>query len=256
MLSCKDEYLKYVLSMKKSEYTQRFYRRWQNPPGLHFFSVHYRETDLAIYAAQDLSHRAYELVKQYRKHIEDTIKKHPEFKTSLSPVNITSSHSIINEMLEKATLTGVGPMAGVAGAMAEYVGKELLSSTNEIIIENGGDIFIKTLKDRTVLVYAGEESPFKDMIRIKLRNRKNGFGVCTSSRSIGHSLSFGNTDAVVVIASSTIIADCLATALGNMVKRKDDIEEALKFAESFNEIEGGLIIIDDLMAAFGKIELV
>ena len=242
--------------MKESEYIKRFYRRWQNPPGLHFFSVHYRETDLAIYATQDLSHRAYELVKKYRKHIEDTIKKNPEYKTSLSPVNVSSSYSIINEMIEKATPTGVGPMAGVAGAMAEYVGKELLSSTNEIIIENGGDIFIKTLKDRIVLVFAGEESPFKDRVRIKLRKRKDSYGVCTSSRSIGHSLSFGNTDAVVVIAPSTITADCLATVLGNMVKKKDDIKEAIKFVESFKEIQGGLIIIDDLMAAFGEIELV
>jgi ApbE superfamily uncharacterized protein (UPF0280 family) len=242
--------------MKESEYTQRFYRRWQKPPGLHFFSVHYGETDLAIYAAKDLSHEAYGLVKKYRNHIEDTIIKHPEFKTSLSPVNTSSPYSIINEMIEKATLTGIGPMAGVAGAIAEYVGKELLSSTDEIIIENGGDIFIRTLKDRTVLVYAGEDSPFKDRIKIKLRKKQDCIGVCTSSRSIGHSLSFGNTDAVVVIASSTITADCLATALGNVVKTKNDIEEALKFAESFKEIQGGLIIIDDIMAAFGEIELV
>jgi ApbE superfamily uncharacterized protein (UPF0280 family) len=242
--------------MKESRYTKRFYRRWQQPPDLHFFSVHYRETDLAIYTKQDCFHVAYGLVKKYRIYIEKTIAQYPEFKTSLSPVNIQSAYSIVNEMIEKSTLAGIGPMAGVAGAIAEYVGKDLLSYTDEIIIENGGDIFIKTLRDRTVLVYAGEDSPFKDRVRIRLEKRKASFGVCTSSRSIGHSLSFGNTDAVVVTAPSTITADCFATALGNMVKRKADIKGAMEFALSFKEIQGGLIIIEDQMAAFGDIKLV
>jgi ApbE superfamily uncharacterized protein (UPF0280 family) len=241
--------------MKEREYTRRFYRRWQNPPDLLFLSVHCRETDLAIYATEDLSHRAYGLVKKYRGHIEKTIELHPEFRTSLSPVKISSPYSIINEMVAKAAYVGVGPMAGVAGAIAEYVGKELLASTDEIIVENGGDIFIRTLRDRTVLVYTGEDSPFKDRVRVRLRKGEDSYGVCTSSRTIGHSLSFGNTDAVVVISPSTISADCLATALGNMVKKKDDVEEAMKFAESFKGIQGGLIIIEDQMAVFGEVEL-
>ncbi len=240
--------------MKSQKYTNRFYRRWQNPRDLIAYRVRYFETDLQIYSRKNLSEKASLLVKKYRNQIEKTIRKYPQFLKSLDPVRIPIRYRIIEEMIQKSSLAGVGPMAGVAGAIAEFVGKNLLQFTDELIIENGGDIFIKTLKERTLLVYAGEESPFKDKIRIRIKPGDKPFGICTSSKKIGHSLSFGNTDAVVVIAQSAITADAFATALGNIVKTQDDIEKAVGHAQSCSEISGGLILIGDKIAAFGEIE--
>ena len=237
-------------------YEERFYRRWQNPEGLVSFSVRYRETDLMVYAQKDLSEETISLVKSYRAQVEETIKTDPDFETSLTPLEITTSYEMISEMLNKSRLAGVGPMAGIAGALAEFVGRDLLDLSDEIIIENGGDIFIRSLVDRTVLVYAGEDSPFKDRVRLLLKGQDSPFGVCTSSRAIGHSKSFGNTDAVAVIARSAITADVFATALGNRVKSSDDLDPVLEYIRGFPEITGALILIGDRMAASGKIELV
>ena len=237
------------------DYRKRFYRRWQNPEDLTPFSVQCDQTDLMVYAKTDLSEATYSLVKKYRKELQETIVKNPTFLTSLIPLEIETPYLMISQMMEKARLAGVGPMAGVAGALAEFVGRELLESSEELIIENGGDIFMRSIKDRTALVYAGEVSPFRDRVRLLLRGKDAPFGVCTSSRSVGHSQSFGNTDAVVVIASSAITADVFATAIGNRVKRPDDIDSAFDLIRSCSEITGILVLIGDRMAVAGEIEL-
>jgi ApbE superfamily uncharacterized protein (UPF0280 family) len=236
-------------------YTKRFYRNWQNPDGLVSFAVRCRETDLMVYAEKDLAETTLTLVKKYRSQIEETIEENPDFKTSLIPLTVETSYQIIAEMVDKSRLAGVGPMAGVAGALSEFVGRELLDHTDGLIIENGGDVFIRSRSDRTVLVYAGEKSPFKDRVKLLLKGREEPFGVCTSSAAVGPSVSFGNTDAVVVVASSAVTADVFATAVGNRVKRADDLEPAIEYVRSFPDISGVLIMIGDRMAVFGEIRL-
>ena len=236
-------------------YTKRFYREWQNPDGLVSFRVRRGETDLMVYADRDLAERTEELVEKYRSQLEETIEKNPDFKTSLSPLDLESGHRMIREMLEKSRLAGVGPMAGVAGAVAEHVGREFLAHTEALIVENGGDVFMRSRTDRTVLVYAGEGSPFKDRVRILLAGREEPFGVCTSSASVGPSKSFGHSDAVVVIARSVITADVFATALGNRVKSPDDLEPAIEYSSTIPDVTGVLILIGDRMAASGEIRL-
>jgi len=242
--------------MKPEEYNKRFYRNWQNPQDLTPYKISYFETDLVLFSKIDISQKAIDLIIRYRKQIEETIKRHPFFQRSLHPIKLISKYKIVRKMIEKSALAGVGPMASVAGALSEFAGTELLKYTDEIIIENGGDIFMKTNRDRILLVYAGISSPFKDKIRLKLKGKGEPYGICTSSRSIGHSLSFGNTDATIVIANSAITADAFATAIGNMVKVKDDIEKAINFANDYDEISGGLILLEDKVGAWGDIELV
>jgi ApbE superfamily uncharacterized protein (UPF0280 family) len=158
-------------------------------------------------------------------------------------------------MVEKSTAANVGPMAGVAGAIAEFVGISLLPYSSELIVENGGDLFIKSERNRTVHVYVGEHSPFKDRLRIVLHGRTEPYGVCTSSASIGHSLSMGNADAAVILAGSAITADTFATALGNMVCNTEDIDKGLGFARSCGEILGALIVVEDQLGIWGELEL-
>lgn len=242
--------------MKPSEYRVRFYREWQRPLNLMSFCVHLKETDLQIYADADVSQKARDLTMLYREQIEETIRKHPRFLEALSPMQISSPYEMINTMIEKSTLAGVGPMAGVAGAIAEFVGMGLLPHCRELIIENGGDIFIKNGRDRSILIYAGEDSPFKNRLRIKLRGSEEPHGVCTSSGTVGHSLSLGKTDATIIVAPSAITADVFATAVGNRVKSEDDIDEALHFVERCGEIVGAIILIGGKVGVWGDVEFI
>ncbi len=145
-------------------------------------------------------------------------------------------------------------MASVAGAIAEFVGKELLEFSDEIIIENGGDIFIKTTKPRTIGIYAGK-SILSGKIGIEINPDETPLGVCTSSGTVGHSLSFGKADAVVVISKSTPLADACATASANIIVNENDLPKAIEFAQKIKGIQGIIAIKNEKLALWGKIKL-
>ena len=239
---------------RPSDYRERYYRRCQKPLNLVSFQIQQGENDLQVYARRDLSSRACELTAQYRRQIEETIQEHPRFQTSLEPLSLESPYRIIDAMLKNSARAGVGPMAGVAGAIAEFVGYGLLPYTDELIVENGGDLFIRSHQERTMLVYAGEDSPFSDRLILKLRVREEPYGVCTSSAHIGHSLSFGQTDATVIFARSAITADAFATAVGNLVKTEEDIGKGMELVESCDELLGSLIVMGEKIGVWGEIE--
>jgi hypothetical protein len=158
-------------------------------------------------------------------------------------------------MAEATRKVKVGPMAAVAGAVAEFVGRDLRQFTDEIIVENGGDIYLKINQPRKVGIYAGT-SQFSGKIALELDPRPKAFSVCTSSGTVGPSLSFGKADAVVIVAESALLADAAATAVGNVVKEVGDIEKGLKLAKKIRGLDGVLIIKDDQMGALGKVKIV
>ena len=146
-------------------------------------------------------------------------------------------------------------MAAVAGAVAEYVGRELLNFSSEVIVENGGDIFLKNLERRVVGIYTGK-APFTGKIALQIEPEDTPLGVCTSSGTVGHSLSFGRADAAIVLSPSTPLADAAATAIGNLVTEEDDIYRGIEFAKGIEGLKGVAIIKDDKMALWGEINLV
>ena len=236
-------------------YEERFYRNWMRSEDLVGFRVTVKETDLFIEAERDLSAEASRSVHQFRDEIEKHISLDPKFQTTLEPYEVDSkAPTIIRDMARASSLVGVGPFACVAGAIAEYVGKELLSQTGQIIIENGGDIFIKSSRNRTVGIYAGSSS-FNRKLALKIKGEETPLGICTSSGTVGHSLSFGKADAVAVLSASTLLADAAATRIGNLIKSKADIPEGIEFAEKVEGLRGIVIIKDDKMGAWGKVEL-
>jgi len=158
-------------------------------------------------------------------------------------------------MLLKSNVCGVGPMASVAGAISEYVGNDLLNQTENVIIENGGDIFLKSKKELTVSVYAGE-SPLSYKVNFIVKPEKTPLGICTSSATVGPSLSFGKADAVCVISQSATLADAAASAIGNKVKSKKDIKPALDFGIKIPGVLGIIIIIGNDMGAIGEVQFV
>ena len=162
---------------------------------------------------------------------------------------------IVREMAEAAEKAGVGPMAAVAGTIAERVGRALLEFSPEVIVENGGDIFLKSRKKRTVGVYAGQ-SPFSDRLALEIKPSETPLGICTSSGTVGHSLSLGKADAVIVLSTCTALADAAATAIGNLVKEETDIPHGLDFARGIDGLSGIIIIKNEKMALWGQVKIV
>jgi ApbE superfamily uncharacterized protein (UPF0280 family) len=200
------------------------------------YEVLYKETVLFIKSEKDFTKKVLKFIVEVRKPIETYIKSHPEFKTSLSPILPNSSMpEVVKNMCETTNRIGVGPMASVAGTVSEYVGKKLLNFTKNFIIENGGDIFAYIEEPINVGIYAGENSPFTGKLSFNINLLNQPVGICTSSGTVGHSLSFGKSDAVIIVSSSAIFSDALATATGNLVKVETEIEQAIEFAKQFNE---------------------
>lgn len=238
-------------------YKERTYRRWVEPKGLVAFEVIEKETDLAIAASSNLEAQARAAVLTLRQDLEDYIKTDRSFLTSLAPVKIgPDAPAIVKMMARAASKAGVGPMAAVAGTIAEMVGRELLKHSGEVIVENGGDIFIRTDKKTVIGIYAGSSSPFTGKIALEVESGDNGLGVCTSSGTVSHSLSFGKSDAVVIISEETALADATATATGNILKAPGDIEKGIDFARSIKGVKGVLVMMKDKMGSWGDIKLI
>lgn len=241
--------------MKQEEYQPRTYRHRIESKDLAAFTVTEKETDLYIRAASNLQRKARRLVLKYRKQLEQYIAQSPEFQTSLKPLPVPEhAPRIVTEMIEAGRKAGVGPMAAVAGAIAEFVGKELLDFSPEVIVENGGDIFLKINRKKVVGIYAGE-SPLSGKIGLEINPQETPLGICTSSGTVGHSLSFGKADAVVTVAPSAVLADAAATAICNLVKSPADINGAIETGRNINGLKGIIIIMGGDVGVWGNIKL-
>jgi ApbE superfamily uncharacterized protein (UPF0280 family) len=237
-------------------YEPRIYRHWIKDRDLVSFTAIVRETDLHIRAHSNLKSYALKAIKKYRKPLEKYIENHPLFLHSLKPFDVEDdAPELIKNMANAARVVGVGPMAAVAGAIAEAVGKDLLTYSPEVIVENGGDIFMKSLKKRLIGIYAGS-SPFTGKIALEIEPGDVPLGICTSSGTVGHSLSLGSADAVIVLSSSTALADAAATAIGNHIKSAEDIEIEIERASHMHGLSGLVIIKDDKIGLWGKVKLV
>jgi hypothetical protein len=209
-----------------------------------------------IHCDTDLSQKALESVYAYRGFIESYISKHPDFLTSLAPIHDDDiAPPIVRDMLKASFAANVGPMASVAGAISEYVANDLLKISQNVIIENGGDIYLKSQEEVRVGVFAGN-SPLTYKIGLLLKPVQMPLGVCTSSGTVGHSLSFGKADAVCVISRSSTMADAAATAIGNLVKSKEDIRTALENGIKIEGVLGILIVIAEHFGVIGEVELI
>lgn len=224
---------------------ERTYRNYVRADDLVKFEVIEKETDLLILAEKNLYDKALAATLKYRAQLETYIQSGVWY----------NAPPIVRAMARVARQAKVGPMAAVAGAIAEYVGCDLRQFTDEIIVENGGDIYLKINRPRKVGIYAGA-SPFSEKIALEVDPRPKPFSVCASSGTIDQAFNFGRADAVVIVAESALLADAAATAVGNAVKEVADIENALKLAKKIRGLDGVLIIKGDQLGALGKIKIV
>jgi len=236
-------------------YEKRTYRNLVRTDDLVKVEVVVKETDLLVRAVRDLSQETRESVLKYRHQLETYIAMNPEFQQSLVPLaDDPYAPEIVKEMIQTSQRAGVGPMATVAGVIADTVSKDLLKLSKEVIVENGGDIYLASSRERTIGIYAGD-SPLSLKIGIVISPEDTPLGICTSSGTVGPSLSFGKANAVCILSKSSAFADAVATAVGNVVKEKKDISLGLGRAREIDGVLGTLIIVEEKMGVWGKIKL-
>jgi ApbE superfamily uncharacterized protein (UPF0280 family) len=236
-------------------YQPRTYRSWVKNTDLVTFNIIVEETDCYISSSTNLENKARKAILKYRSILKKYISTHPVFLTTLEPLRVEAgAPHIVKAMAEAAEKASVGPMAAVAGAIAHFVGEELSAFSQEIIIENGGDIYLRSAKDRILGIYAGQ-SPLTGRIGLEIAARNTSAGISTSSGTVGHSLSFGKADAVVVLAENAILSDAVATAIGNLIIIPQDISAGIERAQSITGVQGIVIIKGEKMGLWGKIKL-
>ena len=240
---------------------KRHYRNTINS-GLEQHSLVAGETDLAIYLPHGIWNKALEhelmhTIITARCELQEYIIANPEFAASHQPIKISASApNIVREMGEAAAKASVGPMAAVAGQFAKTAGHFLLGHSSEVIVENGGDIFLAGEQDFIIGVYAGPQNPFTGRLRVKICKELLPCGICTSSGTVGKSFSYGVADAAMILAKDAALADAAASAAGNIVKTPADVASACDFALNINGVLGALIVCQSKMAAAGMLELV
>jgi uncharacterized protein len=199
------------------------------------FRVSYKETDLWIGVdpasrARGMEDFAASLARKLRLELEAYIARRPEFLSSLVPLaDDGGAPAIARAMIAAGEAAGVGPMAAVAGAVAEAVGSSMVSEfgCRETLVENGGDLWLRFDAPIELSVFAGS-SPLSERVGVSIPSELSPLGVCTSSGTVGPSLSLGRADAAMVACASAARADAWATRIGNAVNRWEDIGKALE----------------------------
>ncbi|MCI0522067.1 MAG: UPF0280 family protein [Bacteroidales bacterium] len=247
---------------KSPSYQPRLYREAMGNKRWISFRSAFRETDLWVAIDRDHYRKEAERftidrILYFRKILDKHIAAHPEFRDSLTPVVAPGgSHPLITAMSEAALAAGTGPMSAVAGAMAEFICNDILEKyrPQEIVIENGGDLFMKLTSPATIAVYAGS-SPLSGKVGLKINPEDTPLSVCCSSGTVGHSLSFGIADACMTACGSGALADAYATSFCNEVKNIAMVHEVTEKALKNPELLSVIIIAGDSLGIGGKLEI-
>ena len=245
-------------------YEPRLYRNEMGKERFSTFTIKYLETDIWVAVDKDsYSHLMPEFVAkkivELRKDLDNFIKECSIFKSSLRPIDLPKDiyiPEVVSEMIKASSKAGIGPMSAVAGAFSFFVGQAIEDNFNikELIIENGGDLYMNIIEDTVIKIYAGN-SIFSDRVGLKIRSSHSTLGVCTSAGTVGHSLNFGRSDAVMIACKNPLLADSYATAISNEIKNTCDMDKILKQIKLKEEIISSLIIIDDKLGIAGDFEL-
>ncbi len=240
---------------------KRDYRSLHQARDLYYFRVVWKETDLAIGVDKESYHSGLiplceQEIRKLRGDLETYIDRHSDFRSSFEPLPLQpGAPPLAIIMARAARMAGVGPMAAVAGAFAAAVGQKLKTQVREVIVENGGDLFLDSSHSRLVSVYAGK-SRFSHHLAIKVEAWECPLGICTSSGTVGPSISLGKADAVVVKGPNAALADAVATGAANRIQTEQDLMRAIDYTKRIQGITGILAIKNDSFAAWGDIEIV
>jgi uncharacterized protein len=243
-------------------YSERFYRRGMGSSRFEPVTIKAGESDLWIGIPPGSDSKAIEAAARsrllgLRAEIAEYASLHPDFYSSLEPLpEDARAVGIAASMLGASRAAGVGPMAAVAGAVAGALGEYLSAefALPELVIENGGDDYLRIASPITVSIYSGL-SGLSGKIGVEVPPELSPLGICTSSARVGPSLSFGNADACLVACADCALADAYATAFGNRVRGTADIEPCLRDALTIPGVLSLVIVRGATCGAIGRLRL-
>ena len=240
------------------EYRERSYRSRFSDDERRWFCVKFLESDLWIGVNHDsysasMEADTYAMLVELRRSMDAYLLMDPAYKTALTPYDAgLEAPEILKSMSKVSHKTGIGPMSAVAGAVAQKVAEFI--GTKEVIVENGGDIYAKTASDMDISVFAGQ-SPLSEKIGLHIPAADFPLGICTSSGTVGPSLSLGRADAVMIVCKDVMLADSYATAMANRIRTANDLQPVIDRIQNIPEILGAIAVKDDRMAISGQFEL-
>ena len=244
------------------EYRERSYRSRFSGDNRRWFCVKFLESDLWIGVDNGSYHASmesdtYAMLVDLRRAMDAYILMDPQYKAALTPYDAgLEAPSILKEMSRVSHKTGIGPMSAVAGAVALRVADFLKEKfdVEEVIVENGGDIYASEAEDMDISVFAGQ-SPLSEKVGLHIPASAFPCGICTSSGTVGPSLSLGRADAMMIVCRDVLLADSYATAIANRIKTVNDLQPVIESIQNIPDILGALAIKDDQLAVTGQYEL-
>ena len=216
------------------------------------FGLSYRESILTVVCDDGLRDAAFDAMMEARYSVESKISEDPFFGITYDPYPASSGDDeLVRRMCDASAVAGVGPMAGVAGAVAVHIAERLVEmGSSYAVVENGGDIAFYSPEPRLVGIFA-DHPVFRDLAFSVSSDRI--VGICSSSRTVGPSVSFGTSSISTVFSDDVILADCCATALGNLVRDEASIQGAVEDIGSRAGVRGCMACCGDKVAMFGDI---
>ena len=216
------------------------------------FSLSYRESILTVVCDDGLRDAAFDAMMEARYSVESKISEDPFFGITYDPYPASpGDDELVRRMCDASAVAGVGPMAGVAGAVAVHIAERLVEmGSSYAVVENGGDIAFYSPEPRLVGIFA-DHPVFRDLAFSVSSDRI--IGICSSSRTVGPSVSFGTSSISTVFSDDVILADCCATALGNLVRDEASIQSAVEDIGSRAGVRGCMACCGDKVAMFGDI---
>ena len=216
------------------------------------YRFQYKETIVSIVCDEPFLRVAENAILEARRIIEDKVSEDPFFQITYDPYPVNSKDDeLIQRMCQASVLSGVGPFAGVAGAVAAYAVERMKEAgAKTAIVENGGDIAFLSEEERNIGLFA-DHQVLKDIAFHMTSDTITG--ICSSSAKIGPSVSLGESNVCTVFSDDVILADCCATALGNLVKDESSLSEALEKIGSIEGVKGCLACFGGKVAMFGEL---
>ena len=217
-----------------------------------FHKFTYKDSNFQL-CCRDVLRVTDEIIRQ-RTILEDYIVRQPEFKTSLVPLRpLADAPEIAVRMCYAGMDVGVGPMAAVAGAIAQSAAETAVNAgEDDVIVENGGDIFAAVCNPLIIGIHAGQNSPFNGLA-FRVEADDTPLAICSSSGTMGHSMSMGACDLATVVAKDAALADAAATLAANMVTKPEDLESTAARIVTIPNVLGVLLVKSDRMAIQGML---
>jgi ApbE superfamily uncharacterized protein (UPF0280 family) len=218
-------------------------------------AFHLKESNCTIISdREDTIEKAVKAIEHHRGHLEKYIQEHQEFLYSLKPVPVGKGPRVVKLMAEASLKADVGPMAAVAGVLADLAVEEMVDAGSKVaVVENGGEVSAVSNQSIDIALAAGDAPLSREM---GFRLKEFPVGVATSSGLYSHALSFGEAEVVTIFAVDAGVADAAATAVANLIKGDDVrgiIKQGVDRALDIEGVKGVFILYRGIVGKAGQV---